>query len=281
MDTIENARRCFAEEIKFRAHVASPKLLRAFATVPREEFLGEGPWRVRSDVDRSYWTTESADCAHVYHDVLIAIDESRALDNGMPSTWAHFFDILAPDEGEHVVHVGSGTGYYTAILSNVVGSQGRITAVEFAECLAQRAKHNLAERTNVQVIHADGLIHDPGRADVIIVNAGVARPSSVWLDSLSSNGRLLFPLTLDDGHGWVLLIKRIAESYEAREVCPIDIYPCQGGRERDTSVRLMASALAKPVSSVRSLRRDEHKRDRTCWFHDEGFCLSTNEPGRH
>jgi len=37
----------------------------------------------------------------------------------------------APRAGEHVVHVGAGVGYYTAILAHMVGGSGRVTAIEF------------------------------------------------------------------------------------------------------------------------------------------------------
>ena len=77
MSRINSIRQHFANEIRHRANVTSTRLMRSFATVPREAFLDKGPWRVRSDLVPTYWTTDSADPAHVYHDVLIAIDEAR------------------------------------------------------------------------------------------------------------------------------------------------------------------------------------------------------------
>jgi protein-L-isoaspartate(D-aspartate) O-methyltransferase len=54
--------------------------LTAGLAVPRERFVGPGPWRVRNYVDRAeYWTTEDADRRHVYRDVLIALHEPRAM----------------------------------------------------------------------------------------------------------------------------------------------------------------------------------------------------------
>jgi protein-L-isoaspartate(D-aspartate) O-methyltransferase len=46
--------------------------------------------------------------------------------------------------GDHVVHVGAGTGYYSAILAEMVGRTGRVTAIEIDPLLAARAKENLA-----------------------------------------------------------------------------------------------------------------------------------------
>jgi protein-L-isoaspartate(D-aspartate) O-methyltransferase len=94
-DSIEEARRRYAEELRFTAKVGSRAVIEAFAIVPRERFFGPGPWRVLSPMAAAeYWTTEDADPRHVYHDVLIAIDEERRLNNGQPSLWARLYDQL-------------------------------------------------------------------------------------------------------------------------------------------------------------------------------------------
>jgi protein-L-isoaspartate(D-aspartate) O-methyltransferase len=66
-----------AEELRFTANVSSRAVVTAFATVPRERFVGPGPWRILSPMRlREDWTTEDADPGHLYHDVLIALDEA-------------------------------------------------------------------------------------------------------------------------------------------------------------------------------------------------------------
>jgi protein-L-isoaspartate(D-aspartate) O-methyltransferase len=54
---LQTARRRFAEELRVAANVRSLAVVEAFATVPRERFVGPGPWRIRSPTDRAYWTT--------------------------------------------------------------------------------------------------------------------------------------------------------------------------------------------------------------------------------
>jgi protein-L-isoaspartate(D-aspartate) O-methyltransferase len=70
------------------------------------------------------------------------------------------------------VHVGAGVGYYTAILAELVGAEGRVTAIEFDAELAARPAVNLAQTPHVRAVHGDGtrVVFDP--ADVIYVNAG-------------------------------------------------------------------------------------------------------------
>jgi hypothetical protein len=79
-------------------------------------YLGPGPWRTFQLYGRSYWTTPDADPSHLYHDVLLAVDEARWLNNGQPSFLAFLIEALEVEAGEHVVHIGSDTGYFTAIL---------------------------------------------------------------------------------------------------------------------------------------------------------------------
>jgi protein-L-isoaspartate(D-aspartate) O-methyltransferase len=93
-----------------------------------------------------YWTTEDADPRHLYHDVLIAIDEERGLNNGQPSLWASLYDQLNLAPGANVVHVGVGAGYYSAVVAEIVGPQGKVTAVEIDPALAVRARTHLAAR---------------------------------------------------------------------------------------------------------------------------------------
>ncbi|HEY1543798.1 MAG TPA: rRNA adenine N-6-methyltransferase family protein, partial [Xanthobacteraceae bacterium] len=60
--------------------------------------------------------------------------------NGMPSLWARIFDRLGLRPDARVLQVGAGTGYYTAVLAEIVGTRGRVTAVEADGELAERAR---------------------------------------------------------------------------------------------------------------------------------------------
>ena len=107
----------------------------------------------------------------------------------------------APVAGDHIVHIGTGSGYYTAILAHLAGPSGRVTGVEFDAELAARAKENLAPYSTVEVIQGDGGLAPFDAADVIYVNAGCTRPAESWLDRLADGGRLILPMTSDKGFG--------------------------------------------------------------------------------
>ena len=106
MEPVQQARQWYAEELRFTSKVRSPAVIDAFATVPLEQFVGSGPWRIKCPMDLAeYWTTDDEDPRHVYHDVLVALDEPRGTNNGQPSLWAYLFDHL---------YLAPGNRYFTS-----------------------------------------------------------------------------------------------------------------------------------------------------------------------
>ena len=63
--------------------------------------------------------TPSNDPAFLYQDILIAIAPERHINNGEPSLHALCLTALNITEGETIIHIGAGTGYYTAILAEL------------------------------------------------------------------------------------------------------------------------------------------------------------------
>ncbi len=103
---LNDIRRYFAEEIRAVAIIRSEALVDAFAKVPRKRFLGPGPWQIQSDRDENYRTTGDADPRRLYHNILLAIDPGRRLNNGQPSYLAFCIDSLDLAEGYRVLHMG-------------------------------------------------------------------------------------------------------------------------------------------------------------------------------
>jgi protein-L-isoaspartate(D-aspartate) O-methyltransferase len=273
---IKAARSAFAEELRYVGHVQSNRVIDAFATVPRERFLGDRPWRVYDFVD-GYWEISGEDPRSAYHNVLFAIDAERELNNGQPQFWARLLDKLEIRAGDRIYHLGAGVGYYTAIVAELAGPDGAVIAAEIDADLAERARTHLASWANIQIVAADGALFDPDPVDVIVVNAGATHPMPMWLTSLRPGGRMLLPLTANNGHGVVFRIERLEDrnEYSATAVSSVAIYPCAGARTAKAE-RPLAQALAQGGPRfVRSLRLDPHPHDATCWLHGDGYCLST------
>ena len=283
MSNLDLARQFYAEELRAVANLQSEAVVRAFAKVPREHFLGPGPWQIMSpwwpEAEPSYRTTPDADPRRLYHNVLVAIDPERWLNNGQPSFLAFLIDALKLQEGEHVVHVGCGTGYYTAILAEVVGPKGRVTAIEIDPELAGRARRNVSYLAHVEVTEGDGGEYDPGPSDAILINAGVTHPRSIWLDSLRLGGRLLFFLTAETetdgiGGGHVLKVTCEPGGFACRFISQVGVFSCLGTRDPELNRRLTEAFSRGDWKSVQSLRRDAHEPADTCWLHSDNFCLS-------
>ena len=284
MDNLADIRRRYAEEIRAASNLRSEALVDAFAKVPREHFLGSGAWQiVRTEkglwqkfarrLHGSYRTTPNANPKHLYQNVLVAIDASRNLNNGLPSGIAFWLDALNLQAGERVLHVGCGVGYYTAIIAEVVGTAGHVVGIEIDAELASRARENLAYLDYVEVLQGDGGQYTLEPFDAIFINAGATHPQGVWLDSLKLGGRLILPLTTDAGKGGMLKVEREKEGYTARFISTVSVFPCIGSRDAESSQRL-CDALHKPLKLVKSLRRESHELSDSCWLHGVGFCLS-------
>jgi protein-L-isoaspartate(D-aspartate) O-methyltransferase len=178
-----------------------------------------------------------------------------------------------------VLHLGCGTGYYTAILAELTGPEGKITAIEIDAGLAERARSALTPWPQVVVVHADGSIGPFEPVDVIVASAGATHPQPSWLAALKPGGRLLFPLAPSSGPGaMALLTRRSADSFDARLHYGTYFIAFSGACDPEVAP-LLTNALSRDRgSSVRSLRCDAHEKNETCWLHSNGWCFSAREP---
>jgi protein-L-isoaspartate(D-aspartate) O-methyltransferase len=274
--SIEQARRFYAEELCRINRVGSPAILAAFATVPRERFAGPGPWIIQTG--GSSWFTEDADPRRLYRDALIVLDEAKHLNNGQPSLWAIHLDLLGVRPGNQVLHLGCGTGYYSAILAELTGPSGRVTAIEIDEGLAARARVALEPYPQVTVIQADGSLGPFEPADIIVVSAGATHPLPAWLAALKPEGKLLFPLTATRGPGTMAYVTRKTADLLAATLCgSVFFVDFEGARDPAVSGELARALKGDEGASVRSLRCDPHEKDQTCWLHGSGWCFSRRE----
>ena len=275
--SLAEARRWFAEDLRAICHLGDERIVEAFATVPRERFVGPGPWRVLHLAD-GYWTTPDADPRRLYHNVLVALDETSGLNTGEPALWACHFDRLGIKAGDRVLQVGTGSGYFTAILAQLVGPSGRVLGLEVDASLAKAAERNLAAWPHVSVQLVEGVVPVAGRWDAVIAFAGATAPPAAWIDALGAGGRALIPLTGSERWGFMLRLDRGASGIGARSAGRVGFFPCAGARD-EAEAAALTHALADPAgqSQLKSLRRDSHEPSKTCWLHGKGWCLSKRE----
>jgi len=286
-------RRAFAKQILALVGIESDaRLEEAIAAVPRERFLGEPPWQI-SRAPRGYEPLPSHDPAIVYQDALFALLSQRGVNNGSPSLHARWLHALSLRKGERIVHIGAGSGYYTAIMAHLVGSQGHVIAVEFDPTLAARARANLADHANVTVIEGDGAEWPREAVDAIYVNFSVERPADEWIGNLRTNGRLVFPLGVPRPkpspwggthalHGAGLCITRKDKGFSVRWLGPAFFVCAEGSLSLAAAEReaLQAAFERGGIEFVRSLIWQERASPGRCWFSGSGWSLSYDEvPG--
>jgi protein-L-isoaspartate(D-aspartate) O-methyltransferase len=253
-----------------RFGAADAALEAAFARVPREKFLGRGPWRIAAA--GAYRLSDSDDPREVYVDNLIALDAARHINNGEPSAHALWIHALALMPGERVNHIGAGTGYYTAILAELVGEAGRVEAFEIDPDLAARAATNLGDRGNV-VVHAEsGVDRALPLADAIYVNAGATGPNEAWLDALNVGGRLVFPLTGENGWGAMLCITRSEGArWPVTYVSGAGFIDLVGGRDAKTGAAVSAAFRRGGAETARWFLRGQVSHGEADWLRGKGW----------
>jgi protein-L-isoaspartate(D-aspartate) O-methyltransferase len=275
---LEERRRMYAHRITSIAGIDAESgigrdIRAAFEAIPREKFVGAPPWRIVSPEDQFQGVSD--DPTDIYQDVLVTLDINKGLNNGQPSLHAACLKALAPKKGEHVVHVGAGTGYYTAILALLVSEAGQVDAYEIEPELARHAAASLAGLHQVKIHCRSGAEAPLPTCDVLYVNAACAEPLGVWLDALRCGGRLLFPLEAGGEAGQMLLVTRLSErDYAARFLTGVQFVSCVGAQDPD-AVRALELAFRRGKwQAVRSLRRNDAP-DESCWCAGRGWWLST------
>ena len=273
MNTLEAARRFFGDVIAASGEAGDPRIAKAFATIPREDFLGPGPWLTIAGDD--YVQTPSADPVLLYQDRVFALLPDQNLNNGEPSLHARCLAAVAPQPGERVLQVGAGGGYYTAILATLVGPEGAVEAREVEPDLVAAAKSNLTRYANATVVGRSGVEPSLPSSDVVYVCAGATAPMRPWLDALRPGGRLIFPLAPQRDRGGMLMITRGSAGFAARFVSQAWFIPCVGGQDPTEGEALRAAFARGGEGNVKSLRLAPERPDETCWLAGSGWWLST------
>jgi protein-L-isoaspartate(D-aspartate) O-methyltransferase len=286
---LQIVRRAYAKQILAAANVTDPAVLAAFAAVPREHYLGPGPWPIFRWLG-TYTPTPDDDPVYLYTDQLVGLVPARHINNGQPSLHATLIGSTGMRAGERVVHVGAGVGYYTAIMAHIVGPTGHVTAFEFDAELAARARANLAPLANVEVVHGDGMTAALESPDVIYMNAGVTRVPLGWVDRLNDGGRVLLPLAtkmsirlatpdLDLNKvrqmmGVVFCITRAGSEFKVRWVSPVAIIPAENGGDEASAAALTEALANGNARKVTRLVLRETVPEGQRWLAGEEWCFA-------
>lgn len=199
--------------------VTDTRVLEAMGQVPREAFVRQG-------------MEEFA-----YEDSPLPIAEGQTI--SQPYIVALMAEAAKIKPGDHVLDVGTGSGYAAAVLSRLAG---KVYSIERHRGLADSARKALSQYDNVEVRHGDGTLGWPEAApfDAILVAAGGPEIPEALRSQLKIGGRLIIPIGELGGTQELVKVVRDGEDrYHEEDLGPVTFVPligASGWKETDSSV---------------------------------------------
>lgn len=182
-------RRNMVEKQLISRGIKNQRVIEAFLSVPRHLFVPP-PCRDLS-----------------YQDSPLPLGQSQTI--SQPFIVALMVELLNPQKEDRVLEVGTGSGYETAILAELVKM---VYSVERLPELTRRARDilSLLEYRNVVLIEGDGSKGLPQFSpyDKIIVSACSKKIYPAWIEELKEGGIIVLPLEEEMGQNLVRGVKK-------------------------------------------------------------------------
>jgi len=155
---------------------------------------------------------------------LAELNEALVIGSGQtisqPLTVAFMLELLQPKPGDKILDIGSGSGWTTALLAEIVGEKGKVTAIEIIPELKEFgekniAKYNFVEKGIAEFICVDGSKGYKKEApfDRILASASAEKIPPSWKEQLKIKGRIVTPI----GSSIWLFVKKSEEEFEETE----------------------------------------------------------------
>lgn len=161
----------------------------------------------------------------------VELDEPLSIGYGQtisqPATVAFMLEKLQPKKSERILDVGSGSGWTTALLAQIVGARGKVYGIERIEELKNFAERNVGKYDfiksgTVHIFYTDGFYGLPELApfDKILVSAATEEIPPELLKQLKAGGRLVMPVGRRFESQSIAVVEKISESKFNKEIYP-------------------------------------------------------------
>ncbi|MEW5907595.1 MAG: protein-L-isoaspartate O-methyltransferase [Patescibacteria group bacterium] len=184
-------------ELLESGYLKTPRIIEAFKKIDRKDFVLE---RYKNEA---------------YLNTPLPIGHGQTI--SQPLTVAFMLELLQPDSDNKILEIGSGSGWQTTLLAEIVGEQGRIFAMEIIpdlEAFGRKniSKYNFLKRGIVKSFcrNANKGLEEEAPFDRIIAAASAERLPEAWKKQLKINGRLVAPVQ----NSIYLLVKKEENRFE-------------------------------------------------------------------
>lgn len=172
-------------------------------------------------VERHLFVTAALQ-ALAYADGPLPIGRGQTI--SQPYIVAYMTEALRLKPGDHVLEIGTGSGYQAAILAELAKE---VYTIELVQALAETAKEKLASLgyRNIEVRCADGYKGWPEKApfDAIIITAAPPEIPIELVSQLKTGGRMVVPV--GSLFQELVLITKTETGYETKALIPVRFVP--------------------------------------------------------
>jgi len=146
------------------------------------------------DIDRKFFVP-AVFSENIYVDAPLPIGKNQTI--SQPSTVAFMLELLNVKEGDKVLDIGSGSGWTTALLCDIVKESGSVIGLERVDQLVQTGQKNLAQfhKKNCRIQKASDTLGISGETfDAILVSASAQVIPKELFDQMRVGATLVLPV---------------------------------------------------------------------------------------